>query len=126
MSVTHGRTQRTTDERAARLEQWCEELIQGFLHERRVDLPRLERHARDAFQRPQERFAGERKIARVVLDIDIPRKERWIDTALLILQCADYKERALFILKPERRDAMSAAVQAAGGLTSDTGKCVAL
>jgi hypothetical protein len=116
--------QRTIKRRAALLEQWCEELVQGYLHERRVELPRLERHAIEALDRSQERFPGEHRIARSVLDVDIPRKEKFLDAALLILQNADYKERALFILRPEERQLRAGRVLNAGGLVSDSGKWV--
>ena len=126
MSVSQTNSALTEKERAYLLERWCEELLQGYLHERRVDIPRLERHAVEALERSQPRFAGERNIARAVLDIDIPRKERWVDAALLILQNADYRERALFILRPEERNSRVAKVQCDFGLTSDTGKWVSL
>jgi hypothetical protein len=117
----------TTEAIAAALERWEQELIDGYLHERRVELPRRERDALHALERKAERFPGEWKIARDVLSIDIPRIEKFIDTALLILQNADYKSRALFILAaPDKRTLMAAEVQRRGGLVSDTGKWIAL
>jgi len=117
----------TAEARATLLEEWCRDLTNQFLHERRVDLPRLERHATEALQRPTERFIGERQIARDVLDVDIPRKEKLIDAALLILQFANYRQRALFILGNwDRRASMIASVQSAGAVRSDTGRPVSL
>jgi hypothetical protein len=63
----------TIDEATKLLENSHAELIDELLHERRVDLPRLERYGGEALARPQERYPSEKRIARTVLDLDFRR-----------------------------------------------------
>jgi hypothetical protein len=51
----------------------------------RVVLPRLEWYALEALARESERFVGEKRIARTVLDLDIPQQEIEIEVCLNIL-----------------------------------------
>jgi hypothetical protein len=113
----------TIDEAARILENSHSELIDELLHERRVDLPRLERHAVEALERPKERFKSERRIARTVLDLDIPAREKWIDAALLILMQGPDSAKAKFTVAPySRQSEMVAEVLSAGGLDDERGK----
>jgi hypothetical protein len=113
----------TAQTRARLLEEWCQEFILELLLERRVVIPRSERHANEALLRPTERFQDEKLTARRFLDIDIPRKELRIDIALLVLQFANYRQRALFILGDHaRRNSIIEGVRGAGGVMSEVGK----
>ena len=113
----------TIDEAARILENSHSELIDELLHERRVDIPRLERYANEALARPEERYASEKRIARTVLDLDIPARERWIDSALLILRQGPDSAKAKFTVAPySRQSEMVAKLVAAGGLDDERGK----
>ena len=109
------------------LEIWHAEMIAELLHERRVSLPLLERHAIEVLERRRERFISEKRIARNVLAVDIPERELWIDAALLILQSAVDIIKARFVLADhDGRLVMVKNVQNAGGLTDEHGRWRAL
>ena len=122
MSTQAPKPRLTKDQIADMLQQSCDDHVAAFLHERRVALPRLERYAVEALARPEERFESEKRIARVVLDRDIPERERELDATLLLLQTAPYKLRAEYLLADFlRREAMVKSILIAGGLDDDHG-----
>jgi len=109
--------------RAEYLEKVQEQMAAELRHELQFEIPRLQRYALQAIDRPQERFPSEKSIASTVLVTDIPLREERATAALLILEAAPYKQRALYILGSlQARERMIAAVIGAGGLTDVFGK----
>ena len=116
---------RVEDDLATELSQRHADLVAELLHERRVVLPRLERYAVDALARERERFASEKRVARTVLDHDIPRQEREIDACLVILEYAPGRVAAKFIVTDYgKRREMIEQVLRDGGLVNEWGNWV--
>src|SRR5690349_15484973 len=87
-------------ERAAQqIELWRDQ--QALAYRRDLwDLAKTEGFAAAALERP-ERFSGEHSVARTYLEIDVPRRRRWLDAGLLILEFGSAKLRAKFVLSDD-------------------------
>lgn len=87
-------------ERAAELAQlWIDQLATTYRREI-WDVVRILNFARQALQR-EERFAGEHAIAQTFIHKDVPRKRRWLNAALHILEFGDAKLRIDFVTGDE-------------------------
>ncbi len=85
----HSQTaQAEMEELATQLEHMHAELVAELRHELLTRLPRLQYFALQAVERPTERFAGEKNIARTILERDIPRQEVEIEAMLHFLEHA--------------------------------------
>lgn len=112
--------QLTRDDMAAFLEALHQNTVAELLHERRVTLPRLERHVNEALARFDERFVGEKNIARTVRDQDIPERERWIDAAMLLLNYGPDVDQARWLLADyKQKSGLLAGIIANGGLLDE-------
>ncbi len=103
-------------ERAARqIELWRESLALAYRREL-WDTAKTANFARDALQRA-ERFTSEHDVARAYLSIDVPRRRKWLNAALHILDFGDAKLRADFIVADEvTRERLVSWVVGRGGI----------
>jgi hypothetical protein len=84
-------------QRAARqIELWAESLARSYRHEL-WDMVQSINYARDALERV-EKLGGEHPTAKHYLEIDVPRRRRWLNAALHILDYGHPQLRVDYVL----------------------------
>jgi hypothetical protein len=90
-------TQKQLERAARQIEFWRESLALAYRREL-CSLAKTASRACETLEREIESFAGERSIARKVIEQDVPPSQRWLNAALHILDFGSAAMRADFIV----------------------------